>query len=169
MTVFVSLFLSVGVWSAVAGVTGAPADVASADEAATSSQSASQWLADYGDALKETRAAHKPLLIVIGGESDEDQAAIESVSLSPSGQKDLLPKYTLCRIDVSKGYGKRVAQLFRVASFPTTVIIDTQGKTILFAKAGRMDGDEWQAALARHQSGKRPALRVRRQAVVCST
>jgi hypothetical protein len=122
-----------------------------------------EWTNDYGAALKAARAERKPLLVVIENPA-ESAVRFDEISLvdqQPSRQ--LLAKYKLCRVDASTPYGQAVAKAFRAASVPTTSIIDRTGSVQIFVKAGRLTAAEWQATLARHQSGARP------EPVICST
>ncbi len=130
------------------------ASVIALSSIAASTDSA-QWQADYGKALAATRNDDRPLLVVLDVPSDP-KAAIESGQLEATGeQSDLLGAYQRCHVDASTTYGKKVAEVFGATSFPFTAIIDKTGSVVLVKKMGRLSNDEWQATLAKYQSGER--------------
>ena len=117
-----------------------------------------EWQADYGKALEATRDGKLPLLVVLD-RPDADEARLEPELLAEgtsSGEEtDLLRPYNLCHVDVSTDYGKKVAEAFKAEDFPYTAIIDKTGSVIIFAKAGKMAGDEWQDVLKKFREGDR--------------
>lgn len=126
-----------------------------------------EWLNDYGAALKATKQSQRPLLIVID-QQPKWLAHVEPVS--DAGQPvaaSLLQKYTLCHVDATTAYGKAVAQAFRTATFPTTVIIDKTGSVQLVRKTGRLRADALASMLTAHQLGKRPVAAP--QPIACRT
>ena len=116
-----------------------------------------QWQSSYGKALKATRAADEPLLVVL------DKPNSENARLAPEllsedvdgGDADLLRPYQLCRVDVTTKYGRKVAKAFHATSFPHVAIIDKTGSTVIFRKSGDIRAEEWQRILSRHKSGDR--------------
>ena len=113
------------------------------------------WHSDYGLALSTAKLQRKPLLVVLNG-ADDSGATIEPVSLTrSSAASELLRHYTLCRVDVTTPYGRRVAAAFRAESFPHTVIIDHTGRWTLFKRTGRLNSTDWSATLARYQHAVR--------------
>ena len=112
-----------------------------------------QWLSDYGQALKETKRDRMPLLIVL--EAPQSEGKLEQVSAKSAKSDPLLKKYKLCRIDVTTEYGKKVAQAFRVASFPHTVVIDKTGSTQIYKNTGGMSSSQWSSMLSTYQHGNR--------------
>ena len=111
------------------------------------------WLTNYSDALELARTEARPLLLVISQE-DHLPASINPASSAQATQPshDLLAAYVLCKIDPSSGYGKLVAEAYRVTEFPHSVIIDKTTKKILYSDAGRATDDTWKAALTKYQS-----------------
>ena len=146
--------------------------LAALPEAATPTV-APEWESDYGKALQATRADDRPLLVVLDYPSDaasSDAQAANTHQVAYRGQEDAEPAadqlkpYHLCRIDVSTEYGKKVAEVFGVTSFPYTAIIDKSGSVIIYAKNGTLTADQWQNTLLTHKAGERPeALVMSRQ------
>ena len=64
--------------------------------------------------------------------------------------------YQLCHVDVSTRYGKKVAEVFKVTSFPHTVITDKQGKKVIFEKSGQFSDAGWITTLSDYRHGNRP-------------
>jgi hypothetical protein len=116
------------------------------------------WQTSYGKALEATKSTASPLLVVLDKpNSDKDRVAPEllgktSVSGTPS---QLLKPYTLCHVDVTTEYGKKVASAFRATSFPHVAIIDKTGSTVIYRTTGPIDADHWQQVLTRHKNGER--------------
>ena len=79
----------------------------------------------------------------------------------------LLEKYTLCHIDVTTPYGRKVAESFRAKAFPTTVIIDKSASVKLVSKVGVLSDNELHSMLVKYQSGERPAVAAR--PIICRT
>ncbi|MEX0712306.1 MAG: hypothetical protein WD278_08145, partial [Pirellulales bacterium] len=112
------------------------------------------WFSDYGAALEATKAARKPLLVVLDDPSDR-RLRVEQVSRrDEQGADDLLAKYTLCHVDVSTAYGREVARRFRAREFPSTAIIDREGRTVIFSKAGHFSDESWRATLSSYRDGR---------------
>jgi hypothetical protein len=119
-----------------------------------------EWQADYGTALAATRSDQRPLLVVLDIPSNP-QAALNGDLLAADGeQAKLLESYELCHVDVSTPYGQKVAEAFRATQFPHTAIIDRTGAVVIFKKPGQMAAEEWNATLAKYQSGERPTPRT---------
>jgi hypothetical protein len=129
--------------------------------------SSREWMKDYGAALKTTKQAARPLLIVI----DQQPKWLAHVEpASDAGQPvpaSLLQKYTLCHVDATTAYGKAVAKAFGTSTFPTTVIIDKSGSVQLVRKTGRLRADALASLLVEHQRGMRPVAAA--QPTVCRT
>lgn len=117
------------------------------------STDAVQWQSDYGKALEASRNESRPLLIVLDIPSDP-QADAEVDQLAAQGDQ-LLAAYECCHVDVTTEYGKKVADAFKAQTFPFAAIIDKTGSVVLCKKTGKVSGDEWQATLAKYQSGER--------------
>ena len=110
------------------------------------------WLTNYSDALKLARTQARPLLLVISQEDLLPASGDEVISdQAAQPSHDLLDAYVLCRIDASSGYGKRVAEAYRVTEFPHSVIIDKTTTRILYSKAGQATDDAWKATLTKYQ------------------
>jgi len=115
-----------------------------------------QWESSYGKALKATRSADSPLLVVL------DKPKTKDARLSPELLNDekvegksgaLLKPYQLCHVDVTTRYGKKVAKAFHATTFPHVAIIDKTGSTVIFTKKGDIQANEWQRILTRNKSG----------------
>ena len=82
---------------------------------------APQWEASYGKALKATREADAPLLVVLDKPNTEE-ARLEPELLSEDVDRGkdtkLLRPYRLCHVDVTTRYGRRVARAFRACFVP---------------------------------------------------
>jgi hypothetical protein len=120
------------------------------------------WESSYGKALEATREADEPLLVVLDKpNSKEARLAPELLNEEADSGADarLLKPYQLCHVDVSTGYGKKVAKAFQATSFPHVAIIDKTGSTVIFRKSGKIQADEWQRILTRHKSGDRSLAR----------
>jgi hypothetical protein len=116
----------------------------------------SNWQADYGKALAETRSDQRPLLVVLDNPADP-KAAFDSKLLAPEGEPaKVLGSYRVCRVDVSTEYGQKVAEAFGATQFPHTAIIDKTGSTVLFKKPGQIGGEEFQTTLAKFEKGVAP-------------
>jgi hypothetical protein len=122
-----------------------------------------EWESSYGKALEATREAEAPLLVVLDKpNSKEARLAPELLNEEEMASKEeakLLKPYRLCHIDVSTGYGKKVAKAFHATSFPSVAIIDKTGSTVIFRKSGKIQADEWQTILTRHKSGDKSLAR----------
>lgn len=129
--------------------------------AAGSSPAPKVWEASYGKALQATKASNSPLLVVLDKPGD-DQDGVSPELLTPPGSEaeevELLQPYTLCHVDVTTDYGKRVAQAFHATNFPHVAIIDRSGRNVIFRMTGKIGASRWQEALSRHRDG-----RLRRQ------
>jgi hypothetical protein len=121
------------------------------------SPTATQWQADYGKALAATRSDQRPLLVVLDNPADAKAAVQEDLLKADGEQAELLKSYELCRVDVSTEYGKKVAEAFHATEFPHTAIIDKNGATVLFKKAGQISGDELKTTLTKFEKGVQPA------------
>lgn len=117
-------------------------------------ETADNWHADYGKALAETKQDHQPLLVVLDVPSDEAKRFDPSL-LSAEGGALPLDSYALCHIDASTEYGKKVAEGFKVTSFPHVAIIDQGGSVILRRVEGGVSKTEWLSVLLKHQDGQR--------------
>ena len=122
------------------------------------SPAATQWQADYGKALAATRSDQRPLLVVLDNPADAKAAVQEDLLKSDGEQAELLKSYELCRVDVSTEYGKKVAEAFHATEFPHTAIIDKNGATVLFKKAGQISGDELKTTLTKFEKGVQPTV-----------
>jgi len=112
-----------------------------------------RWSNDYGAALAATRKSDRPLLVMLENPADEKQAA-SMARFAPAGfTASTLMRYHLCRVDVSTDYGKDVAKVFHTTEFPATVIIDPNGREILYRKSGHFSDTEWDSLLTRFQDG----------------
>ncbi|TWT95324.1 hypothetical protein Pla108_34700 [Botrimarina colliarenosi] len=136
------------IWMFVAAVA---VPTANADSAPTL---ATEWHADYGVALAETKQEEHPLLVVFEQPGDESQQLDPSLLSADSGAFPL-DSYALCRIDVSTDYGKQVAEGFKVTEFPHVAIIDKSGSVILRRVSGDITKQEWTSVLKKHEDGAR--------------
>lgn len=116
----------------------------------------SDWLPDYGVALRQARLEGVPLLVILEDLDETRGRVLPVASRRDSDQAELLQNYKLCRIDVGTDYGKAVAKVFKVATFPHTVIIDKTASVQIFRKSGPFAAGELTAVLVRYQSGNRP-------------
>jgi len=115
-----------------------------------------QWESSYGKALEATRSADAPLLVVLDKPNSEDARLSPELLSDEKAQGDAaLQPYQLCHVDVTTGYGKKVAKAFHATSFPHVAIIDKTGSTVIFRKSGDLDETEWQQILTRYKSGDR--------------
>ena len=118
------------------------------------------WESDYAVALKQARAEGKPMLVVLHKPQVTGQR-LRQVSLTADGEGRSLERfYQLCEVNVTTDYGKKVAEAFKVTSFPHTVITDKQGKQIIFEKTGHVTDTTWITALSDHRHGNRPFTAV---------
>ncbi len=117
-------------------------------------QPAADWHADYGDALAETRQDHQPLLVVLDAPSDEAKRLDPALLTAENGAFPL-DRYSLCHIDVTTDYGKKVAEGFKVTEFPHVAIIDNSGSVILERVKGDVTKKDWLAVLNQHAKGQR--------------
>lgn len=131
-----------------------------------------QWEADYGKALKQTRAEDaRPLLVVLDMPGDKAQSlepALIDGKAASATRLALLSRYELCRIDASTQYGKEVARVFKAESFPFVAVIDRTGSVILHQSSGAIDGQAWNTLLAEHLDGVQPVRQVVAKPVVSS-
>jgi hypothetical protein len=117
-----------------------------------------QWETSYGKALKATRKADAPLLVVLDKPSSKEARLAPELlneEMSDAEANELLQPYQLCHVDVTTTYGKKVAKAFHVKSFPHVAIIDKTGSKVIFRKSGEIKTAEWERILARHKSGDR--------------
>lgn len=124
--------------------------------AASSSPVPKVWEASYGKALQATKQSNSPLLVVLDKPGDEkDGVAPELLSppTSDGEEVNLLQPYTLCHVDVTTDYGKRVAQAFHATNFPHVAIIDKSGRNVIFRMTGKIGASRWQDVLSRHRDG----------------
>jgi hypothetical protein len=121
------------------------------------------WQASYGKALKATKAANSPLLVVLDKPNNEDaRIAPELLQLQDDGGQttQLLQPYTLCHVDVTTDYGKKVASAFRATRFPHVAIIDKTGSTVIYHTSGKIDASQWTQVLSRHKNGQRTSVQA---------
>jgi hypothetical protein len=126
--------------------------------AVAASPEPAQWESSYGKALEATREADEPLLVVLDKPNSKDARLSPELldeELASAEDSKLLKPYKLCHVDVSTGYGKKVAKAFQATSFPHVAIIDKTGSTVIFRKTGKIQADEWQQILTKHKSGDR--------------
>ena len=116
------------------------------------------WVADYGEALKQTQEEHRPLLVVLDVPSDPAQR-VNPELLNEQDEDSPLGDYELCHVDVSTEYGKRVAAVFRAKNFPHVAIIDKSGSVILDRFEGANVEQKWRSSLTTHRSGLRKSDR----------
>jgi hypothetical protein len=112
------------------------------------------WHDDYAVALREARAAQRPLLIVLEHPEQTSQRVGPANYRAASSDRDLLANYELCRIDVSTEYGKSIAAVFKATEFPYTAITDRPVKLLIYRRSGRLSGEEWTATLAAYRFGE---------------
>ncbi len=133
------------------------ASVAIAATMCTQPLSATEWNNNYGDALKDAKAAKKPLLVVID-EPSNPKGRIDQVHFTgDTTQPELLSPYRLCHVDANTPYGKRLAKAFGAKSFPYTAITDKTSKVLIFEKSGKFSTSDWVATLVKHREGQRAA------------
>jgi hypothetical protein len=117
-----------------------------------------QWLDDYGEALNAARSSRRPLLIVL--EDSTAGSRFRHISHRPdAGQTQLLEPYTLCRVDVSTSYGRKVAEAFQATSFPTAVVTDKTATKVVARKIGHQSSGDWASFLTAYRTGRAPAPR----------
>lgn len=115
-----------------------------------------QWESSYGKALEATRSADAPLLVILDKPNSKDARLSPELLSEEKVQGDAaLQPYQLCHVDVTTGYGKKVAKAFHATSFPHVAIIDKTGSTVIFRKSGNVEAEEWQQILTRYKSGDR--------------
>ncbi|QDS97970.1 TlpA family protein disulfide reductase [Adhaeretor mobilis] len=115
----------------------------------------SEWQADYGKALAETRSNDRALLVVLD-DSTKTEAQVADELLKASGENaELLAAYELCHVDVSTDYGKKVAERFGATELPHTTIIDKTGEVILYKNRGDIAKHQWKNALSTYKNGLR--------------
>jgi len=115
-----------------------------------------EWTTHYGQARETAKQAKRPLLIVMEDPEKPNAKFDDRQLASESGQKDLLQKYLLCRVDVTTPYGKKVAEAFHAKKFPYTAITDKSATYITFRGAGNMKPNDWNEALDEHKEGEMP-------------
>jgi hypothetical protein len=121
------------------------------------------WQTSYGKALAATKAANSPLLVVLDKPNSQNaRIAPELLRVKDAAgkQTQLLQPYTLCHVDVTTDYGKKVASAFRATSFPHVAIIDKTGSTVLFRTSGKIEASEWEQVLSRHKNGQRASVQA---------
>ena len=123
--------------------------------AAANSPTAS--LTSYGDALKQTQATGKPLLVLIDAPRTNETAVRPASFTQGDAQREVMQRYTVCRIDASTEYGQQVAEAFGTTTFPYTAIIDRTGKHVLYRKAGHQTAAEFVTTLDRYKTGIKAA------------
>lgn len=116
------------------------------------------WLRDYGKALQTTRTSKQPLLVVLHNPEDPQQRVDEV----DTGSARLLQAFTLCQIDVTTNYGKKVAAAFGAKEFPYTVITNKTGDEIVLRRLGRFSPGQWDETLLSYRDGKRHATATAR-------
>lgn len=126
----------------VAGVTG------------NGSESDLEWATHYGQARKSAQQVQRPLLIVLEDPEKPTAKFNDGKLASGEGQKELLENFTLCRVDVSTPYGKKVKEAFRADKLPYTAITDKSAQYITFRGGGAMKPSDWTAALSKHKEGE---------------
>lgn len=110
---------------------------------------------DYGKALAATRSEQRPLLVVLDIPSDP-KASLAADRLDAAGN-ETLKSFTVCHVDASTEYGRKVAEAFHATSFPHTAIIDKTGAVVLHKEPGQITDDQWKGMLAKYESGERSA------------
>jgi hypothetical protein len=118
-----------------------------ASSSMTATPEVPSWNPDYGIALEATKAAAKPLLVLIDRPADPEQGSQEAVLRSDNGLGEVLAGYTLCYVDATTEYGQRVAQAFSARQFPFAAVIDRQGKRVVSRWTGTRDAAQWSALL----------------------
>ena len=115
-----------------------------------------RWLDNYGVGLEVAKASGQPLLVILDNPAQPGQTMRQVSQRTDSTQRVLLGHYTLCHVDVSTRYGRRVARAFRATEFPYTTIIDKTSTAILYRKTGVLDDRQWITTLANYRTGTRP-------------
>ena len=126
------------------------------------------WMHDYGQAIKVTRLEQRPLLLMLDNPSRREWRVRRAKLWGDETQAELLKHYTLCYVDVTTPYGRRVAKAFQVSELPQTTIIDTTGSSIIFQHTGHMNTIDWVSALVSHRSGVVGSQRRPVSARVCN-
>jgi hypothetical protein len=127
------------------------------------------WHDDYAVALREARAADRPLLIVLERRERATRSVGTASYRGELTQQELLANYELCHIDVSTDYGKTIAAAFNATEFPYTAITDRNVKLLIYRKAGRLSTDEWNATLAAYRNGEQPPAEPQPRTRICFT
>lgn len=135
----------------------------------------SNWEANYGVALNAARETKKPLLIVIE-DSKQPKSRIEQVRFNKASlQDELLSPFTLCRVDVSTEYGKKVAAAFETSEFPFTAITNRGATKIVYKHTGTYSTDQWVSTLISHKNVTTVSTRSysrstgRQRLIICNT
>lgn len=118
------------------------------------------WSANYTDALKQTQDTDKPLLVVIHDPANPKSRSQHATDKPDETQAELLKHYELCRIDATTVHGKRVAEAFKVESFPFMAVIDKSGTGVLCQYTGQMEVEQWVEKLVAYKADEKPAARV---------
>jgi len=118
-----------------------------------------EWQSDYGRALESSRAAARPLLIVLDDPSTPETNAVEHLN-GLSDEPELLTAFERCHVDINTEYGKRVAEVFKATEFPFAAIIDKTGSVVLCKRTGQLSDEEWQDTLTTYRSGERRSLQL---------
>ena len=128
-------------------------------------QGPAYWISSYSNALDDARATRRPLLVVFqepgqsvhkleSPQDSEDTNTALTVNNVQSSNNGLLSKYTLCRVDVSTAYGRRVAGAFQVKKFPYTAITDRRARRIVYRREGGFTQEAWVNTLVAYQAGE---------------
>ena len=112
------------------------------------------WHYDYSKAYREAQTENKPLLVVFENSSDPQQRFQQVSATKTESSQQLLSNYVLCRLDVSTEYGQYWAERFRTTSVPYAVITDKAMGRIVFRKAGRFSGTDWETTLTTYKNGQ---------------
>jgi hypothetical protein len=126
------------------------------------------WKTNYAEAYHASRAAGRPMVVVIEKPADPAYPVNQASFLSARVAADeaaLLANYELCRIDASTEYGQKIAKSFGAAQFPYVAITDKKVEVLLAQHTGGMTRQQWVAMLANHRTGEAP----KPEPVICFT
>jgi hypothetical protein len=110
------------------------------------------WKLDYGQAVTQAQAAHKPLAVFIGSGVDGWKAITAEGDFSPEVRRLLVKHYVCVYVDASQAAQEKLVRSFEVGRSPLVVLSSQNRDYQAYRHAGKMTKGDLADALQRHAS-----------------
>ena len=119
---------------------------------ARSAQAAPGTLDNYTAAYRVAGEVHKPMLVVLNGDTQSKEVDVEELS-SDNQLASAMGDYVVAEIDTTTKHGQKVLKLFNSPTLPHLVVIDDAQKKQLFKTSRALSAPELAKVLNDYKDG----------------